>query len=165
MLTFQEAVPAKPIVVTRVPPPPWQLGFHSEVSTCVSLASMNTLNRCIILMSVCWSPSHWTRWSTNSVKMWALPGSQHHVMWDVASSQQPQVGKSATRSISLRRLILALLILQRISHPFKETYPYDIYHEGDITLVTLGSVLVRLTVQSLSLSWRQKGFPTKKCLP
>jgi hypothetical protein len=24
---------------------------------------------------------------------------------------------------------------------FKETYPYDIYHEGDITLVTLGSVL------------------------
>jgi hypothetical protein len=23
--------------------------------------------------------------------------------------------------------------------PFKETYPYDIYHEGDITLVTLGS--------------------------
>ncbi len=27
------------------------------------------------------------------------------------------------------------------------------------------AVLVRLTVQSLSLSWRQKGFPTKKCLP
>jgi hypothetical protein len=25
--------------------------------------------------------------------------------------------------------------------PFKETYPYDIYHEGDITLVTLVSVL------------------------
>jgi hypothetical protein len=24
---------------------------------------------------------------------------------------------------------------------FKETYPYDIYHEGDISLVTLGSVL------------------------
>jgi hypothetical protein len=34
-----------------------------------------------------------------------------------------------------------LLILQRISCPFKETYPYDIYHEGDITLVTLGSEL------------------------
>ncbi len=49
--------------------------------------------------------------------------------------------KSATRSISLRQLILALLILQRISCPFKETYPYDIYHEGDITIVTLGSVL------------------------
>ncbi len=25
--------------------------------------------------------------------------------------------------------------------PFKETYPYDINHVGDITLVTLGSVL------------------------
>jgi hypothetical protein len=25
--------------------------------------------------------------------------------------------------------------------PFKETYPYDIYHNADITLVTLGSVL------------------------
>ncbi len=52
--------------------------------------------------------------------------------------------KSATRCISLRQLILALLILLRISCPFKETYPYDIYHEGDITLVTLGSVLARL---------------------
>jgi hypothetical protein len=40
-------------------------------------------------------------------------------------------------------LILALLILQRISCPFIETYPYDVYHEGDITLVTLGSVLAR----------------------
>jgi hypothetical protein len=26
-------------------------------------------------------------------------------------------------------------------HLFKETYPYDINHKGDITLVTLGSVL------------------------
>ncbi len=43
--------------------------------------------------------------------------------------------KSATRSISLQRLNIALLILQRISCPFKETYPYDIYHEGDITLL------------------------------
>jgi hypothetical protein len=25
--------------------------------------------------------------------------------------------------------------------PFKETYPYDIYHKGNITLVALGSVL------------------------
>ncbi len=49
--------------------------------------------------------------------------------------------KSATRSISLRRLILALLILQRISCPFKETYLYNIYHKDDISLVTLGSVL------------------------
>ncbi len=49
--------------------------------------------------------------------------------------------ESATRSISLWWSILALPILQRISCPFKETYPYDIYHEGDITLVTLGSVL------------------------
>ncbi len=49
--------------------------------------------------------------------------------------------ESATRSISLQRLILALPILQRISCPFKETYPYDIYHKGDITIVTLGSVL------------------------
>ncbi len=49
--------------------------------------------------------------------------------------------KSATRSLGLQWLILALLILQRISCPFKETYPYDIYHEGDITFVTLGSVL------------------------
>jgi hypothetical protein len=49
--------------------------------------------------------------------------------------------KFATRSLGLRQLILALLIFQRISCPFKETYPYDIYHESDITLVTLGSVL------------------------
>jgi hypothetical protein len=49
--------------------------------------------------------------------------------------------KSATKSLGLRRLILALLILQRISCPFKETYPYDVYHECVITLVTLGSVL------------------------
>jgi hypothetical protein len=27
------------------------------------------------------------------------------------------------------------------SCPLKKTYPYDIYREGDITLVTLGSVL------------------------
>ncbi len=49
--------------------------------------------------------------------------------------------KSATRSISLQRLTLVLLIFHRISCPFTETYPYDIYHEGDITLVTLGRVL------------------------
>jgi hypothetical protein len=49
--------------------------------------------------------------------------------------------KSATRSLGLQQSILGLLILQRISCPFKETYRYDIYHEGDITLVTLGSVL------------------------
>jgi hypothetical protein len=49
---------------------------------------------------------------------------------------------SATRSLVLRRSILALLILQRTSCSFKETHSYDIYHEGDITLlVTLGSVL------------------------
>jgi hypothetical protein len=30
---------------------------------------------------------------------------------------------------------------ENLLHPFKETYPYDIYHKGDITLVTLGSVL------------------------
>ncbi len=49
--------------------------------------------------------------------------------------------KFATRSLGLQRLIIALLILQRISCPFKETYPYDINHKGDNTLVTLGSVL------------------------
>ncbi len=54
--------------------------------------------------------------------------------------------KSATRSLGLQWSILALLILQRISCPFKETYPYDIYHEGDITLVTLGSILACLFV-------------------
>ncbi len=54
--------------------------------------------------------------------------------------------KFATRSLGLRRLILALLILQRISCPFKETYPYDIYHEGDNTLVILGSVLASFFV-------------------
>ncbi len=53
--------------------------------------------------------------------------------------QWPPV-KSATRSLGLQRS-LALLILQRMSCPFKETYPYEIYHEGDITLVTLVSVL------------------------
>jgi hypothetical protein len=30
---------------------------------------------------------------------------------------------------------------ENLLHPFKKTHPYDIYHEGDITLVTLGSVL------------------------
>ncbi len=30
---------------------------------------------------------------------------------------------------------------ENLLRPFKETYPYDIYHEGDITLVTLRSVL------------------------
>ncbi len=30
---------------------------------------------------------------------------------------------------------------ENLLHPFKETYPFDIYHEGDITLITLGSVL------------------------
>ncbi len=49
--------------------------------------------------------------------------------------------KFATKSLGLQQLILALLILQRISCPFNKTYPYDIYHEGDNTLVTLGSVL------------------------
>ncbi len=55
--------------------------------------------------------------------------------------------KFATRSISLQWLILALPILQRISCPFQEAYPYDIYHDGDITLVTLGSVLARFFVK------------------
>jgi hypothetical protein len=30
---------------------------------------------------------------------------------------------------------------ENLLRPFKETYPYDVYYEGDITLVTLGSVL------------------------
>ncbi len=30
---------------------------------------------------------------------------------------------------------------ENLLRPFKETYPYDIYLKGDITLVTLGSVL------------------------
>jgi hypothetical protein len=30
---------------------------------------------------------------------------------------------------------------ENLLRPFEETYPYDIYHKGDITLVTLGSVL------------------------
>ncbi len=59
--------------------------------------------------------------------------------------QWPRV-KSATRSLGLQWLILALLILQRISCLFKETYPYDVYHECDITLVTLGSVLASFSV-------------------
>jgi hypothetical protein len=58
--------------------------------------------------------------------------------------------KSATRSLGLQQAILALLILQRIYCPFKETYPYDIYHEGDITLVTLASVLACFFVQKRS---------------
>ncbi len=39
---------------------------------------------------------------------------------------------------------------ENLLHPFKETYPYEIYHEGDITLVTLGSVLARFFVQKRS---------------
>jgi hypothetical protein len=30
---------------------------------------------------------------------------------------------------------------ENLLRPFKETYPYDIYHEDNITLVTLGSEL------------------------
>ncbi len=30
---------------------------------------------------------------------------------------------------------------ENLLHPFKETYPYDVYHESDIILVTLGIVL------------------------
>jgi hypothetical protein len=47
--------------------------------------------------------------------------------------------KSATRYVSLQQWILALLVLQRISYLLIETYPYDAYHKGDVTLVTLGS--------------------------
>ncbi len=56
---------------------------------------------------------------------------------------QRSLVKSATPSIVLRRSIHALPILQRDSCSFEETHPYDIYHEGDVTLVTLGSVLAR----------------------
>jgi hypothetical protein len=35
---------------------------------------------------------------------------------------------------------------ENLLRPFKETYPYEIYHEGDITQVTLGSVLARFLV-------------------
>ena len=59
--------------------------------------------------------------------------------------QRPLV-KSATRSIGLQWLILVLPILQRDSCSFEETHPYDIYHEGDITLVTLGSVVAHFFV-------------------
>ncbi len=31
--------------------------------------------------------------------------------------------------------------LENLLGPYKETYPYDIYRKGDITLVTLGSVM------------------------
>ncbi len=54
--------------------------------------------------------------------------------------------ESATRSLDLQWSILVLLILQRISSPFKETYSYDICHEGDITVVTLGNVLACFSV-------------------
>ncbi len=58
--------------------------------------------------------------------------------------QRPLV-KSATWSIVLQRLVHALPILQRDSCSFEETHPYDIYQKGDITLVTLGSVLASLS--------------------
>ncbi len=65
----------------------------------------------------------------------------HTQRFNYSTLDQWPLVKSATRSLGLRQSILALLILQRISCPFKETYPYDMYHKGDITLVTLGSVL------------------------
>jgi hypothetical protein len=43
------------------------------------------------------------------------------------------LGESATRSISLQRLILALLILRGISCLYYKTYPYDTYHNCDTT--------------------------------
>ncbi len=49
--------------------------------------------------------------------------------------------KPATRCLDLRQSILALLNIQRISYSLQENYPYDKYHKGDITPVTLGSVL------------------------
>ncbi len=56
---------------------------------------------------------------------------------------QRSLVRSATQSIALRWLIHALPVLQRVSCSFEETHSYDIYHEGDITLVTLGTVLTR----------------------
>jgi hypothetical protein len=64
--------------------------------------------------------------------------------FNYSTLDQRSLVKSATRSIVLQRSIHVLPILQRDSCSFEETHPYDIYHEGDTTLVTLGSVLARL---------------------
>jgi hypothetical protein len=63
--------------------------------------------------------------------------------FNYSTLDQRSLVKSAIRSISLRRSIHVLLILQRVSCSFEKTHPYDIHNEGDITLVTLGSVLAR----------------------
>jgi hypothetical protein len=34
---------------------------------------------------------------------------------------------------------------ENLMHPFKETYPFHIYHEGDVTLVTLEEEFFFLT--------------------
>jgi hypothetical protein len=61
--------------------------------------------------------------------------------FNYSTLDQRSLVKSATRSIGLQWLIHVLPVLQRVSCSFEETHPYDIYHKGDITLVTLGSVL------------------------
>jgi hypothetical protein len=63
--------------------------------------------------------------------------------FNYSTLDQRSLVKSATQSIVLQQSIHALPVLQRVSCSFEETHPYDIYHEGDITLVTLGSVLAR----------------------
>ncbi len=65
---------------------------------------------------------------------------------------------SGIKSIGLQWSILVLLILQRISCPFKETYLYDIHHKGDITLVTLGSVLACFSCVEEELFFEPRPF-------
>ncbi len=61
--------------------------------------------------------------------------------FNYSTLDQRSLVRSATRPIVLRWLIHALPVLQRVFFSFEETHPYDVYHEGDITLVTLGTVL------------------------
>jgi hypothetical protein len=63
--------------------------------------------------------------------------------FNYSTLDQRSLVKSATRFIGLQRLIHVLPVLQRDFCSFEETHPYDIYHKGEITLVTLGSVLAR----------------------
>jgi hypothetical protein len=85
--------------------------------------------------------------SNLKVSCWLLTQQAPAQRFNWCTLDQWPLEKSATRSIGLRLLILVLLILQRTSYLVQRDLSlWHTYHGGDITLVTLGSVLVCVCV-------------------
>ena len=82
----------------------------------------------------------------------------HQFKASVPVPQHQQMAQdTATRSIGLQQLILALPILQGISCFYTKPYPYDTYHDCDTTLVTLGGVLAHFSMEKRSCFCCQGG--------